>query len=238
MKNARVDWYPAGLTWVTSEDGPSAPNLTASDAHKRSGGGRRASDGGARRSAAVGTPTRLDFQLPVTKHDAVGLYAKLEMRGTHPRHLCGGSGNGESTAAATADGAWPASGGECCGSIGTRKERGSCCSPHDGGSEKQRATRMEQRRRSTPTDELRSWCDVARSGGGRRSSGHGIRRAGGVGGEGRREETEEMLTGDEGLWAAGNGATAGSLAVARVGERREDAGARLMGGQLGALGEL
>jgi hypothetical protein len=85
--------------------------------------------------------------------------------------------------------------------------------------------RIEWQRRSMSVAELRWRCDVARSGGRRRSSGRGVPRAGGVGCEGRREKAEEMLTGDEQLRVAVNGVAAGSLAAARVGVRREDAGA-------------
>jgi hypothetical protein len=61
----------------------------------------------------------------------------------------GGSGDGGSTTSAVADGTRPTCGRECCSGLGTRKRGGSCCSPHDRGSAKEQATRMERRRRST-----------------------------------------------------------------------------------------
>jgi hypothetical protein len=89
----------------------------------------------------------------------------------------------------------------------------------------------DRRRRSS----FGGGAGVAWFGGGRRSFGCGIPRAGGAGGEGRSEEAEELFTGDEELREAVNGVAAGFLWLRRVWEQGESPWARLLGGQLQGL---
>jgi hypothetical protein len=119
---------------------------------------------------------------------------------------------------AVADGARSACGGECCGGLGTRKRGGLCCSPHDRGSAKERATRMERQRRLTSAGAvgvLRWRFSSAREEG---DPGHEIIKQ-----ETRAESEDEGSLRDVHLcWEAsmaGNGARRGSLATVCTGAR-------------------
>jgi hypothetical protein len=80
---------------------------------------------------------------------------------------------------------------------------------------------MEQRRRSTPAAELRWRCGCGPVRQGRRRLRARDPCAGGAGDERRRDEGEELFTGDEELRAADNGAAAGSSWRRHAREGRE-----------------